>query len=374
MALKKNLLDNHPNKPYRGKDGAWYAYYDKGGKRKRIKRKTEAEITDALFKILRKQEDKITFADMFDDFIDRKKKIDKIKQSSIGVYQQVFDRHYVSSGWSDKDIRKVEPMEITEFLEDECCKHDLPTRSWGNLKTITFGMLRRAKRRGLINYNYSVVAQDIEVKPTKRTQSARENVLSPLEQCKLIEYLQAHKDIHNLAILVMLISGIRVGEMVALTYDDFISSTVFLVERTETKYKDKNGKWVYCLGEPKTEAGRRKVVIPEDFGWIVEEMRKLRPFATYLCTNEKGERMTTNTLRRRLNRICGWLGFDKKKSPHKLRATYVSLLLDSGVDNNMVKTVSGHTQISMSESYHGDIKSDAEKQEIINKVVNFRVS
>lgn len=69
---------------------------------------------------------------------------------------------------------------------------------------------------------------------------------------------------------------------------------------------------------------------------------------------------------------CDRLGI-KRKSPHKLRKTYVSILLDNGIDKRLVQDVAGHTEIATSErSYHRNRKSDQKKEEILSNIPEFK--
>ena len=77
-------------------------------------------------------------------------------------------------------------------------------------------------------------------------------------------------------------------------------------------------------------------------------------------------------VRKRLYYICKKLDI-KKKSPHKLRKTYVSILLDNGVDKRLVQDVARHAQISTSErNYHRNRKSDQRKEAILSDIPEFR--
>lgn len=87
---------------------------------------------------------------------------------------------------------------------------------------------------------------------------------------------------------------------------------------------------------------------------------------------EGGHNIKTMQIRKRLYQICGKAGI-RKKSPHKLRKTYVSILLDNRIDKRLVQDVAGHAQISTSErNYHRNRKSDQRKEEILISMPEFR--
>ena len=90
----------------------------------------------------------------------------------------------------------------------------------------------------------------------RQPRKEEDDVFTEDELIILTNYLKCHLDIHNLGILLMLVTGIRVGELVALKYTDFDENTVFHIFRTETRFQDENGKNHHEIKEfPKTPAG-----------------------------------------------------------------------------------------------------------------------
>ena len=100
----------------------------------------------------------------------------------------------------------------------------------------------------------------------------------------MIKYLVSHLDTSNVAILLMFLTGVRIGEVVTLRHSDFSDNT-FNVRRTETKYKDENGNNVVEVKEyPKTKAGIRTAIIPSDYVWICDKIKHMNPFGDYIFT------------------------------------------------------------------------------------------
>lgn len=82
--------------------------------------------------------------------------------------------------------------------------------------------------------------------------------------------------------------------------------------------------------------------------------------------------MTTNTIRKRLYYVCDKLGL-KHKSPHKIRKTYGSILLDNNLDNKFVQEQMGHSDIRCTEKhYHISRRTQKEKSEIIDHIPDFK--
>ena len=86
---------------------------------------------------------------------------------------------------------------------------------------------------------------------------------------------------------------------------------------------------------------------------------------------EMGERLNTQKIRRRLYNLCPKLGI-VKKSPNKGRKTYATILLDNGVDQNLVKRLMGHADIMTTErNYHRNRKNEQEISAKISSLPDF---
>lgn len=199
-----------------------------------------------------------------------------------------------------------------------------------------------------------------------------EEVFNDDEMRKLIEEISKDPDILNLGIMLMLCTGIRVGELVAIKWCDVIENSI-KIRRTEIFYKEDNrNKNVYEIRDyPKTEAGIRTVFVPTEFSSILRRLRLISGINEYIFW-KNGKNIKALTVRKCLYQLCDKLGI-KRKSPHKLRKTYVSILLDNGIDKRLVQDVAGHTQISTSEkNYHRNRKSDQRKEEILSEIPEFK--
>ena len=125
---------------------------------------------------------------------------------------------------------------------------------------------------------------------------------------------------------------------------------------------------------PKTSAGVRTVIIPKDYQWLCIKLSELNPLGEYIFLNNRGHRMTTNCIRRRLERICIELNI-YKKSPHKIRKTYGTILLDNSIDTKLIMGQMGHTDILCTEHhYHRNRKNIERKTEVLSSIPEFIVS
>lgn len=107
-------------------------------------------------------------------------------------------------------------------------------------------------------------------------------------------------------------------------------------------------KYAYEIREySKTEASIKTVFVPTEFSRILRRLKLMSGNSEYIFWKDN-KNLKVLQVRKRLYQLCDRINI-KRKSPHKLRKTYVSILLDNGIDKRLVQDIDGHTQISTSE-------------------------
>lgn len=372
---REELLKKHPYKIWQGKDGKWYTYmpdHEKGRILK--KRTTQKAIEDIVIQYWKTEAENPTICEVFKEWNDRRLELKKISNATHLRNTQIFNRHYKEFG--DRRIKSVDADDIEEFLEQQIPRYDLTAKAFSNLKTVTRGLLKRAKKRKLISFNVEELFQEIDTSETdfkKVIKEDYEEVFSEEEMSTIIGYLENNPDMMNLGILLMFVTGARIGEVVSLKHDDFNGNN-FKIRRTETRFTDKNGKYVHIVKEfPKSQAGVRTAIIPKDYEWLVKAIKLQNPFCEYIFVKD-GKRISTQAMRMRLKRICQKLGIHHK-SPHKIRKTYGSILLDNHIDNKLIMEQMGHTDILCTEEhYHRNRKSVDQKSLILSSIPEFKTN
>lgn len=372
MNKRKELLAKHPYRIWEGKDGKWRTYLpDKEKNRKLVKRNTEQSIEDVVVEYWKEQLENPTIREVFTEWNDRRLELKKISDSTHLRNEQIFNRHF--SEFGKRKIKSVDQEEIEEFLEEQIPEYNLTSKAFSNLKTITRGVLKRARKRKLIDFNVEELFQEMDVSDSdfhKVIHEDYEEVFDEDEMPKIMEYLIDHPDMSNIAILLMFVTGARIGEVVALKHSDFDGCT-FKIRRTETRYK-KDGKYICEVKNfPKSHAGVRTAIIPHEYAWIAEKIRHINPFEEYIFVKD-GKRVSTHSVRMRLRRVCDKLKI-YRKSPHKIRKTYGTILLDNHIDQQLIIGQMGHTNILCTENhYHRNRKGIKKKSIIISSIPEFQ--
>lgn len=165
----------------------------------------------------------------------------------------------------------------------------------------------------------------------------------------------ALQDRWALPLAFMALTGMRIGEAVALRWHDITEDPkrpgVFLadVNKTRSEFKGKPYE-----GKPKTAAAERVFDLPPLALAIVQDMRRRvqieaaahgKGVGEYVFPSVSGEPMRHDTLRAVMERTCDRAGVPRL-GPHGLRHTAASLALANGADVAAVSAALGHAQIS----------------------------
>lgn len=368
MNERKKYLEMHQYRIWQGTNGKWYTYLPtKEGGRVQKSRTTRKGIEDLVIETVRKNKESPTVKEIFYEWSSKRLERGEIEKSTYSRYERVFEQCFNSI--KNQEIKKINEMDIEDFLKDTIHSLSLSQKAYSNMRTIIYGIFRYAKKKGLIEYSIKQTIEDIQFSKnefSKTVHEDNEQVFMISEEKKIVKYLEDNIDILNLGLLLIFKSGLRIGELVALENSD-ISRNIISVHKTETIYRE-NGEVHYEIKNfPKTEAGLREVIVPDNYLWIFREIRKICPFGQYLFM-ENGERIRSYIFRNRLYTICKKLGI-VVKSPHKIRKTYGSILYDSEeISEAFIISQMGHTDIScLKKHYYYNRMENNEKVNMLNK-------
>lgn len=148
----------------------------------------------------------------------------------------------------------------------------------------------------------------------------------------------------------MVASGARWGEVVALKPGDIERQTGTVHIRRAWKYSSAG----YAIGPPKTKRSKRKIKVP------LPLLDKLDYSGEWLFQNRAGGPVRYMGFRRRVwDKAVERAGLDPAPTPHDLRHTCASWMLNGGVPITVVSRMLGHESIKVTVDIYGDVDQEA---------------
>lgn len=197
------------------------------------------------------------------------------------------------------------------------------------------GLHRFLAREGLVAED---AAAELETPPTDRT-LPRALSVAEIERLLMAPTGDDPRALRDRAMLEVLYgAGLRISELTALDLDDLDRSARLL--RVVGKG---NRERVVPYGAPAAEALD---------SWLVRGRRALAPSTPAVVINARGGRLTRQGAWKILKDHAETAGLgDREVSPHTLRHSYATHLLDGGADVRTVQELLGHASVTTTQVY-----------------------
>ena len=171
------------------------------------------------------------------------------------------------------------------------------------------------------------------LKTPKAKESLAEKILDVSDVQGLIKYgVRNERD--RLMLSLMYGCGLRVSEVIGLTWDDF------------KKHGDGGKATVFGKGS-KT----RVVLIPSVLWQQVKEFEKYHRVNQYVFISRHHNQMERSVVHRMIKRACKRAGIDPRASAHWLRHSHASHSLEAGCNLRLLQQSLGHASVTTTERY-----------------------
>jgi integrase len=173
--------------------------------------------------------------------------------------------------------------------------------------------------------------------PKPRHTPAERRVWTAEETARLVRVASASRLRYAPLVLLLLGGGLRLGEALALSWDDLDLAAGVVTIRQALVWAGATPH----LGPPKTKSGERTVALP---GWALTALTRIpRPVGGgFVFRTVGGRPPTEGTLRRTLTRLCEAANVPVLRL-HDLRHVHASLLLSEGLPVPEVAARLGHS-------------------------------
>lgn len=269
----------------------------------------------------------------------------QLKESSIVKYTNILNL-YLLPRYGDCRIPEISRSDIAAFGNELLTNGGIKK---GGLapKTVT-GIMAVAKSIfGYAAQERECPGPDIKGISVKQPQKIL-RVLSRVEQQKLSSYLCQNLSLCNLGILTCLYTGLRIGEICALKWEDVLFDEQYLyvrktMQRLQT-LSGRGGKTTILVSTPKSECSVRKIPVPDELFRLLETYRK--PDESYFLTGCPDRYMEPRTMENRFKLILERCGISDAHF-HTLRHTFATRCVELGFDIKSLSEILGHSTVSI---------------------------
>ena len=163
-------------------------------------------------------------------------------------------------------------------------------------------------------------------------------VLSVLEQKKFEVYLKQDMDICKFGVLLALYTGIRIGELCALQWED-VGKGEIVISKTLHRINGEHGT-ILEVTEPKTKSSNRIIPLPHFLIPIIEQFRSHGA----VLKNAAGRQVEPRLMQQRFAKYILECGLPKTNF-HALRHTFATRCVEAGFDIKSLSEILGHTDV-----------------------------
>ncbi len=316
--------------------------------------KTRNEAIFAYTKLLeeyeKEQEGNISYEKIYQEWLEIYKT--KVKETTYEACTSIYEIHILPVFGQTK---------IKEITVQDCQKFALSLKDYVKGKEY-FGYAKRIIDFAIkMNYTKENPFNNV-ILPEFKKGKKQINFLTIEEVKTLLDFYKSNQYWYTLFRL-MIYSGLRRGETLALTWDDIdFKNKTLTVNKTLSigEYKK------IVLSSPKTESSIRTIDL--DYKTILE-LQKLKIQSKYklIFPNKKGKYSRLSNIGDKLNQAIKETNI-KKIRVHDLRHTHASLLFASGANIKYVQTRLGHTDIKTTLNIYTHVTQDTKEKALSNFV------
>ena len=286
----------------------------------------------------------------------------KIKQSSYTKYYYTIKNHINNEKIGSYPMNRLKSINISEYTNELMKQGKFSTKTIRDILSIIGMIIKYYKNTYDSSINIKIIYPKEDVKPIE--------ILTDVEIKALEEYITSNMDIEKLGILLTLYTGLRLGEICALKWENInLKDGYISVTKTIQRVKDFESidglKTKIIIESPKSKSSIRQIPLP-DFLLPILKKYYTDNQNTYLISGTE-KAVDSRTYQNHFKSYQKESGM-KSKNFHVLRHTFATRCINNGCDVKSVSEILGHSNIKITlERYiHPSFEN---KKASINKVL-----
>ena len=236
---------------------------------------------------------------------------------------------------------ELEENKVQEFALQKI-NNGLSKKSIKDILIVLKMILKFGVKHGYLDY------KEWEIRFPTEDEKQHLEVLSKKKKKRIMSFIQEHFTFKNLGIYICLSTGLRIGEVCALTWDDInIELGIISIKRTIERIYIIDGEKRHTeliINTPKTKNSIREIPITKELIRILKPLKKIVNGNYYILTNEE-KPTEPRTYRNYYKKLMKDLNIPELKF-HGLRHSFATRCIESNCDYKTVSVILGHSNIS----------------------------
>jgi len=270
-----------------------------------------------------------------------------LKSSSYGNYHVLINKHIVLY-FQGMGADQLTCDTVNSFIRDKCERGridktgGLSEKYVRDMALLLLQIICFGKRKGYITkFDYT----SVQLPKVKNEQVP---VLSSVEHDRLATYSQANINHTTIGILLALFTGIRLGELCALTWRDIDFETGVLhitktLQRIKNTDKSITAKTKIVIDTPKSACSVRTIPIPEFLLQILKRFKGSQDLNCYILSGTR-KYVEPRLFQKRFKKVLELAGVSYV-NVHVLRHTFATRAVERGFDIKNLSEILGHSSV-----------------------------
>ncbi|SEQ71914.1 Site-specific recombinase XerD [Lachnospiraceae bacterium NE2001] len=337
-------------------------------------RKKEKELFDKMEEGIDLDKQDVTLNALADKYIAAKAKT--VQKTTLQTMTFMYDR-YVRDNIGTKKVSELKRSHVKDFyLTLISGSKGISISTLSRLNTIVKPILEMAINDDIIVKN---PAKDVmsEIKNEAGYVPNKKPALTEEQQDAFLKYVKSskkHAMIKNL-IIFLLGTGCRIGEAVAIRWDDIDFDSNMIYINHAVAYIKEDGKYKQFIKDPKSYAGNRKIPMLSDVRdallgekYRQEDLGIVSPtidgYTNFAFVSLRGTIYTRDNICLQIKQIVSEYNeeHENNKLPvfttHQLRHTFATRLCRGSDDLKAIQSILGHADISTTMNIYADATSE----------------
>lgn len=261
-----------------------------------------------------------------------------VKQSTYAAYVLILENHILPSFG---ECRALSEQLVQDFVLQKL-------NSGLSIKTVKdlLIVLKMVMKFGVKNKWTDYCEWDIKYPTTENHKDIE--VLTVEHHKKILDFIQQNFTFRNLGIYISLTTGLRIGEICGLKWEDIdIASGTISVKRTIERIYIAEGNHKctkLIINTPKTKNALRDIPITKELLTMIKPLKRVMNDNFYVLTNDE-KPTEPRTYRNYYHRLMKRLNIPRLKY-HGLRHSFATRCIESNCDYKTVSVLLGHSNIT----------------------------